>query len=182
MEPLGIYQIDLKNLSSDSCEYTYSLDDAFFAGLSASEIQKGNLNVSLEVKKIQKAFKLCFHIEGFVFVPCDRCLQDLRQDVNVDEEINVRFGAVPSEDDDLIVVSEEEGIIDVACLIYEFIVLQLPMVRMHAEGECDESMMETLSKHLCIVEDDMPFPDAEEKEHGETDPRWDRLREILNDN
>ena len=167
MEALGAYQIDLRNLSGDSHEYTYSLGDAFFAELSASEIQKGSLNVSLKLKKIQKSFNLYFHIEGFVFVQCDRCLQDLRLDVAIDEEVNVRLGAIPSEGDEVVVVSEKDGILDVAWLIYEFIMLHLPMVRMHAEGECDKEMIKALHKHQPVVDDDIEYPERKQpREHS----------------
>ena len=42
-----------------------------------SEVQKGKLTVELNVKKTSGFFLLDFQTEGFVIVPCDRCLDEI---------------------------------------------------------------------------------------------------------
>lgn len=182
---LNIYNIELKNMREDSCQYEYALTDRFFADIDAPEIQKGNLKVSLSVKKSIGIYILNFHIEGDVVVSCDRCLDDLTLPVNIDETLKVKFGSEYADNDEIIIVTEEEGCINIAWFIYEFVELSLPMKHVHAPGECNQTMAEALNRHLATSvteEEDYLADDDEEEESGETDPRWNELKKILDNN
>ena len=175
-------------------EYKYELNDDFFADIEAPDIEKGKLNVSLSVQKAAGAFVLDFVIEGEVIVTCDRCLDEMQVPVYTEDSMKVKLGPEYSDDDEIVIIPENEGIINVAWNIYEFIMLSLPMKHVHKEGECNKEMLETLSPLLRTdaqdddFEDD-EFPsdvDVEESEDSETkketDPRWDALKKILNNN
>ena len=124
---LDIYKVELKNMREDSAKYEYTLDNQFFADIDAPEIQKGKLKVDLSVKKSLGVYVLNFHTEGMVIVPCDRCLDDMELEVETDDSLKVKLGLTFSEEDDIVVVPEEDGYINVAWFIYEFIALSLPM-------------------------------------------------------
>ena len=68
--------------------------------------------------------------------------------VDIDDELKVKMGATFSDENDIVVVPEEDGYINVAWFIYEFIALSLPMKHVHAPGKCNKAMMGALSKHL----------------------------------
>ena len=77
--------------------------------------------------------------------------------------------------------------VNVAWFIYEFIELSLPMKHVHAPGKCNKAMMGTLNKHLCTSAEEESLDDADleeepEDESRETDPRWDDLKKILDNN
>lgn len=177
-------------MKENSCNYEYSLNDDFFAALETTDIHKGNLKVNLAVKKGIATFSLDFHIEGIVVVSCDRCLDDMEVPVDTDNSLKVKFGAAYSDDDEIITIDEEDGCIDVAWNIYEFIALSLPIKHVHAPGECNEEMMGALSQHLRVTsdEEDEELYDEEngenpdEGELREIDPRWNALKKILNNN
>ena len=80
MERIELYDIDLKNLRETSAVYSYSVGDEFFKLIEATGIEKGDLEVSVTVKKGIGAFKLNFHIQGFVIGICDRCLDEVEVD------------------------------------------------------------------------------------------------------
>ena len=180
-------------MSEDVCHYEYVLDNDFFISIDAPEIQKGKLRVALTVKKSMGVFVLNFHTEGFVVVPCDRCLDDMEIPVDIDDELKVKMGATFSDENDIVVVPEEDGYINVAWFIYEFIALSLPMKHVHAPGKCNKAMSSKLKKHTArstedgdeeyeddsveediAIDDDVPVA---------TDPRWDGLKGLLeNDN
>lgn len=188
MDRLSIYKVELKEMHADSCRYTYELDDAFFADIEAPEIRKGRLRAVLEVRKGIEVYRLSFHIEGTVVVPCDRCLDDLELAVDTDDRLTVRLGAAFRDEDDQVVVPEEEGFINVAWYLYEFIELSLPMQHVHPDGECNPAMMEALRSHLsveaCEADGEEDAGDGEDTDGmpGSTDPRWDALKKILNNN
>ena len=169
--------------------YDYHLDNQFFADIDAPQIQKGELDVQLTVKKGIGVFVLDFHTEGVVYVPCDRCLDDMEIPVDTDNTLKVKLGPEASEEDDeFITVDELDGFINVAWYVYEFIALSLPIQHVHAPGECNESMIEALNKYLrtdSTEEDDDDLEDEgsdESDESGEIDPRWNELKKILNNN
>ena len=171
---------------TDTAEYQYQLDNLFFAELDAPEVQKGKVDVTLKVRKTSGVYQLDFHTEGHVVVICDRCLDEMVQPIETDDRLRVKLGAEYSEDDDMVVVPEEDGYINVAWFIYEFIALSIPMKHVHAPGKCNKEMVDKLSKHLRTVndEEDDDFEDMEEAEEEprEIDPRWNELKKILDNN
>ena len=182
-------------MRESSREYSYKIDNQFFVDIDAPQIQKGELDVQLTVQKSIGVFVLDFHTEGVVYVPCDRCLDDVKIDINTDNIIKVKLGEEESEDEEFITVSEIDGFINVAWYIYEFIALSLPIKHIHAPGECNEAMLGALSKYLKTdanaddMDDDDDFEadraenaEAEDAESREIDPRWDALKKILNNN
>ena len=135
-------------MTENSADYEFSLTNQFFTDIDAPEIQKGKLQVQLNVKKTMGVYVLTFHIEGSVIVPCDRCLDDMELPVVTDDTLKVKLGATFSDEDDMVIVPEEDGYINVAWFMYEFIALSLPMKHVHAPGQCNKSMMGALNKHL----------------------------------
>ena len=187
------YKIDLKGMQADSCKYEFVLDNLFFANIDGPEVQKGKVNVVLVVKKTSRAFELNFQTDGMVWVPCDRCLDDMEQPVSSTDKLLVKFGHEYAEEgDNLIVIPEEEGEINVAWFMYEFIALAIPMKHVHAPGKCNKAMSSKLSKHLRTTPDDemdedsFVSEDSDELANDDTetavDPRWDELKKILDNN
>lgn len=188
------YKIDLKGMEADSCTYEFALDNLFFANIDGPEVQKGKVNVVLVVKKTSRAFELNFQTDGIVWVPCDRCLDDMEQPISSTDKLLVKFGHEYAEEgDNLIVIPEEEGEINVAWFIYEFIALSVPMKHVHAPGKCNKAMSSKLNKHLRTTPDDEMSEDTfapeeeselmnEETTEMPVDPRWDELKKILDNN
>ena len=185
------YKIDLKGMQSDSVKYEFVLDNLYFAHIDGPEVQKGKVNVELTVKRTSRAFELSFQTDGVVWVPCDRCLDEMEQPVSSSDKLMVKFGHEYAEEgDNLIVIPEEEGEINVAWFMYEFIALSIPMKHVHAPGKCNTTMTSKLSKHLRTnadedgdetfeaAGDDIVVEEAEEQ----TDPRWNELKKILDNN
>ena len=187
------YKIDLKGMQTDSAKYEFVLDNLYFAHIDGPEVQKGKVNVTLTVKRTSRAFELSFQTEGMVSVPCDRCLDDMELPISSSDKLMVKFGHEYAEEgDNLIVIPEEEGEINVAWFMYEFIALSIPMKHVHAPGKCNKAMTSKLSKHLRTTPDDemdedsfVP-EDSDELANDDTetavDPRWDELKKILDNN
>ena len=178
------YQIDLKNLSlADTYEFDYVLGDEFFESVDGPEVRQGEVSVSLSVVRMSSTFELNFHIEGVVSVTCDRCLEDMEVSVETTNKLVVTFGEAYAEiSDEQIIISEEEGFINIAWYMYEFIALAIPMKHIHDPGECNEIMASKL-KELCVDEINEDDEDKEPDENRRNeDPRWDALRNLIGDN
>jgi uncharacterized metal-binding protein YceD (DUF177 family) len=189
------YKIELRNLSSGVHEFEYELGNKFFIDIDGTEVQKGKVKVFLTLKRTSLMFEMNFRIEGVVFVPCDRCLDDMEWPVESKNRLVVKFGKeYMEESDEIVVIPEDEGAINLAWFLYEFIALAVPMKHVHPLGKCNKTMSSKLKKHVAkSTEDgeDYTLPnEAEDIPAGDdvpetTDPRWDALKgfiETENDN
>ena len=150
------YRIDLKGMKENHAHYDFLLDNAFFAAIDSPELQKGKVTVQVDVKKTAQAFELSFNSQGTVVVLCDRCLDEMDQEISSTDKIFVKFGAeYADEGDNLIIVPEDEGDINVAWIMYEYIALAIPMKHVHAPGKCNKTMSGILIKYLRTSAEDM---------------------------
>ena len=149
----------------------FDLKDSYFESLDDSELKQGALHVSVSIRKATGFFELLFHTEGTVTVTCDRCLDDMSQEIETDNRLIVKLGAVNSEEDDLITVSEDEGILDLSWIIYEFIVLAIPIKHVHAPGKCNPAMSQ-------VLEELSADRSSDEESAQPIDPRWSKLAEL----
>ncbi|MDH6341788.1 uncharacterized metal-binding protein YceD (DUF177 family) [Parabacteroides sp. PFB2-12] len=182
------YKIDLKNLPQGVHEYRYLLDNMFFVNIDGDEVQKGKVDVVLTLKRTSVAFEMDFELSGTVMVPCDRCLDDMELPVETKSRLVVKFGKEYAEEsDEIVVIPEEEGAINLAWFLYEFVALAIPMKHVHAPGKCNKSMSSKLKKHTASSsdeeEDDVVDTDnsLDEGQADATDPRWDALKGLLED-
>jgi len=182
------YKIDLKNMQQDVHTYEYLLDSLFFTNIGGEDVQKGKVNTKLTVSKIGEAFNLSFSFNGVVVIPCDRCLDDMDFPIDTSARLIVKLGRDYSEEsDEIVIIPEDEGIINLAWFLYEFVALAIPIKHVHAPGKCNRQMSTKLKKHLAKSDDDQSFgmdsaediiitDDDQEEEEEKTDPRWNILK------
>ena len=193
MGKFDIYKVDLKNLSPGVHEYEYFLENKFFVDIDGDEVQKGKVKVNLTVKRTSMVFDMNFQLEGIVYVPCDRCLDDMELPVSTQNKLVVKFGKEYAEEsEEIVIIPEEEGEINLAWFIYEFIALAIPMKHIHAPGKCNKAMSSKLKKHTARRADDEDEFDEEAADDivvdddaadMPSDPRWDALKGLVeNDN
>lgn len=185
------YKLSLKSMSvGETQAYEYKLDNEFFANIDGPEVQRGKVDVKLNVKRTTSVYELNFHLTGVIYIPCDRCLDDMEHEVNTDEELFVKMGAEYSEEsDNLLIIPEAEGELNVAWFLYEYIALTIPLKHVHPYGKCNKDMTARLHKMSAHRSDEEDFEDEiplfvdEETgniaaEEQETDPRWDALKKL----
>ena len=168
---LEFLKIDLKSLKEEDTSLEFDLDDKYFEALDDAEVKKGSLHVSVSIRKATGFFELLFHTVGTVIIPCDRCLDDMALPVETDNRLIVKLGSEYSEEDEVIVVPENEGILDTSWLIYEFVALVIPIRHVHAPGKCNAAMTKTLEELSADRSSD-------EESNQETDPRWEKLKAL----
>jgi uncharacterized metal-binding protein YceD (DUF177 family) len=181
---LKTYRVDLKKLSpATNYTFDYVLDSGFFEGVEGPEVEKGKVNVLLTVVRDLSTFELDFRLEGVITVTCDRCLEEMEIPIETKNRLFVTLGETNTETtDERIVVSEEKGFIDIAWYMYEFVALAIPMKHVHEPGYCNEVMAARL-REICVEE----LKEEDESSESEncsrkTDPRWDKLRTLMEDN
>ena len=165
------FKINLKSLAEEVTTLEYDLDNGFFESLDGSDLNSGSVHVSVSIRKATGFFELLYHTEGTVTVTCDRCLDDMDQPIETDSRFVVKLGTVNSEEGDVIIVDEDEGIIDTSWLIYESIVLAIPIKHVHAPGKCNPAMSQ-------VLEELSADRSSDEESNQPVDPRWSKLAEL----
>lgn len=184
MAKFSLYNISLKNLSEGVHVFDYDLDRKFFDAIDGDEVRKGNVKVTVKVRKTSSTFEFNFDLKGVVQVPCTRCMDDMNLDVDTQSRLIVKFGKEYSEEsDEIVIIPEEEGEINIAWFLYEFIALTIPIKHVHPTGECNRVVSSKLRKHRAVSTDDADDDDeisdddfSDEEESQDNDPRWDALK------
>ncbi len=161
----------MKGLKEGVMALEYDLDDTYFSAIEATEVSGGCVHTTVSVQRSAGYFELVISSEGFVRVACDRCLDEMEQPISTENRLLVKFGTEESEEDAVVVVDENEGMLDTAWLIYEFIALAIPVRHVHAPGKCNTAMMEALEEHSTDRSRN------EESTH-EIDSRWSALLKL----
>ena len=171
MYSLTPFHIDLNALGEGENSFTYKINGDYFEAIKAPEIQRGELEVSLTVYRVDDIFELHFHIHGVICIPCDICLDDMDQPIDAASKMVAKLGEDLSGDDDLVIIKDDEGILDISWYIYESIVLSIPIRHVHAPGKCNPVMIERL-KGLSATRS------SDGNSEKEIDPRWAALKKL----
>ncbi|MGC8866198.1 MAG: YceD family protein [Bacteroidales bacterium] len=171
MNPLKPYHIPFKGLSLGHHGYDFEIGHDFFESFEQSELQEGKVHVHLDLEKQERMLILDFGFNGEVEVVCDRCAYEYMQPIHGRQTVYVKFGEEEDEgsEDDIVFIPENAWEVDVSQIIYDYINILLPMQRIHpndADGNpgCNAEMLRLLD---------------ELKPPAETDPRWNALKGLL---
>jgi len=171
LKTLKEYKVSFADLKIGEHRFGFQVDSAFFEKFPESEILRANIKISLIMDKRENMLVLYFDINGDVEITCDRCLDEFRFPIKTKEKLIVKFGKEYEElSDDMIVIPTKTHHIDLQQHIYEYIMLSLPIQRIHpdlpdGESGCNQIMLH----HLNTV-----------NETHKADPRWDALRNLIN--
>ena len=173
MEKENTYLIPISGLALGKHSFQYEITDEFFKGMDYSEIQQGKVNVNLDIDREETMLTLTFDMEGTVRVMCDRCADEFDQPIESNQVFFIKLGTENAEEsDDVMVMPADQHDFDLTSLIYEFIILSIPMHRVHPEGQCNPEIIDMLNG----------MQEVEEEDEETIDPRWAALKDIkLND-
>ena len=171
---LETLKIDLKGLEEGVNHLEFDLDDTYFKEVDAPEVSQGSVHVSLDIVRTgEDFFTLDFHLAGIVMVPCDVCLEPMEQSIEAIERLEAKFGTENSEEDDLVTVAEDEGILDCSHgTSTNSIALAIPIKHVHAPGKCNPAMVRALEEYSAAR--------SGEEDEQAMDPRWEALLKLKN--
>lgn len=162
----------ISGLAEGDHDFSFELDQQFFASLEEPEVTRGKVNADVVLEKKPGVLALHFKLAGEIEVMCDRCLEPFMAGIESSQTIFVKSGDTPGEiEDNVIMIHKDDHEIEVGQLLYEFIVLGLPYRRIHPEDKrgipgCNPEMLKKIEDHS-----------TQQADH--TDPRWDVLKGII---
>lgn len=176
------YVIQFSGLKLGTHSFEFEIGKAFFESFEYSDIQDCMVNVKMDMEKSSTMLVLLFDVEGTVDFPCDRCLEPVSLPIEGNYRQVVKFSDYEesNEDDEIIILPTAEYEIDVKKLLYDFIMLSIPLKKAHEVGECDDELVAKLNDFLV---EELPEEDTEseiDEEDEEIDPRWQALKDLKN--
>lgn len=181
------YKLSLKPLAEGVHEFDYTLDKQFFANMEHDDVRDADLAVHLTVDHHNDIYRLKFDIAGTVTLMCDRCLDNLVLPIDTTYNINVEYGDDYNDDsDELLIIPASDNDLNVAYMLFDTVVLQIPIKHVHPMGQCNRAMSALLKKHRAgadAIEDELldTIDDDSSEASSATDPRWDALRGLASD-
>ena len=179
MKEIKKYDIGIAKLSNKKHEYDFELGDEFFKIFEQTIINGGNLTAHVVMDKSEHLLNLTFDIKGTVVLTCDRSLEEFEYPVDLTENLIMKFGPENLElDENLVQIVPETQTINVAQHLYDYIVLSVPMKKLHPRFADEETDPEAEG---ILIFSTKTGSDAEEEDNNDdeaTDPRWDALRNI----
>ena len=181
----------LKSMPEGSHEFDYHLDKRFFTNMESADIRDADLNIKLNVAYRSEVYDLTFDIAGTITLLCDRCLDELPFEVSTQYHVMVKYGDDYNDDaDDLLVIPESDNYLNVAYMIYDTVALTVPARHVHPLGKCNRAMSAILKKHRTRSGDEDAelenelideIDDIDSHPQASTDPRWDGLKQLAED-
>lgn len=179
MKAKSEYIIPFIGLKDGIHDYNFEIGVTFFESLECFDYSKVDVKVGLKLDKQSTMLVLHFDVKGDVVTDCDRCSDDVEVAIEGNYRVIARFTEEDYEEtEEIINLPASEHEIDVTNFIYEFIRLSIPSKIVHEEGQCNEEMLEQLSKYLVSEEPKDPSEGANANEDEEIDPRWAALNKL----
>lgn len=178
MEKFRFYNVSFSGLSLGQHEFEFHMAQPFFDLFDfEQDFREPHLKLKLVLDKKNNFLELDFKLEGSVETDCDLTNEPFRQEIKGESAVIVKFGEdYDYSDDEVWIIPQGEHTVNIAQMVYEMVLLALPLKRIHpdvASGKSHSEMLELLNRYS-----------IENKESGsgeqETDPRWEELKKLKN--
>lgn len=137
----GQYRLYLKEIPQGEFKEEYRLDNSFFADREQFELFGGEVVVSLEGSRTGDVYDVTFRLQGIVETLCTRCEDHLHYPIKGEFCAVIKLADEDGGDDDEeIIISREHPTLFLDQLLYSFVVLSLPLRRVHPEGKCNKEI------------------------------------------
>lgn len=165
--------IPFRGLKAGHHSFEYKIKKEFFDYFNYEDFIDTNINIHVDLLKKDTITELTYHINGTITVNCDLSGEEFELPISHKMEAILKFGPAFNNEDDIIVVLPQESYeFDISQHIYEGIILAVPQKRIHPGVKDGSLKSDTLEK----------LKEYNNQEKNITDPRWDKLKDLLTDN
>lgn len=165
------YKISLQTLEEGIHELTYKLDKEFIELQKIEDIIDANITITVIFTKRKTVHSMEISLNGNIQMPCDRCLDPMKLHIENIQTFIVKIAATDDEfadSEDVILINQDDKNIDLTQIIYENLMLSIPLKKTHEENKCNKQILSYLQKDKIT-----------EKKEQKNDPRWDSLKNIF---
>ncbi len=163
----------MSGLKVGAHQFEYKIDQTFLSHFEDAPVKEGLVQVKLDLDKRPSLISLDFTFSGFIQVACDRCLDHFELAIEGEKNILIKRAEKPREEGDIIFIRPETDEYNIAQLVYELIVLGLPMQNIHPEDENGESGCDPeILKYIQV-----DFSEENPEKESNSNPIWDQIQE-----
>lgn len=179
MKALRDFDIHIFKLSNGLHQYQFEIGDAFFKLFKNELVQQGKLTVDISLEKSDRMIQLQPIIQGIITLICDRSLEEFEEEIHSDRTMLYKFGEEEQElSEDVMVIHKDTQTINVASILLEFILLEVPMKKIHPKYR-EEFDDDDESELLVVYTSEADETEEEEPDNEEQiDPRWEKLKNL----
>jgi uncharacterized metal-binding protein YceD (DUF177 family) len=140
------FEIAFVGLKPGIHNFEYSISDAFFEKFGSQDFTNCLVQVKLCLEKNNGFMLLKFDILGSALVDCDRCGNELHQDLWDEFNVIVKLVDDPikmneqEEDPDIYYIGRTESLLHIEDFVYEFVNLSIPHQKMCKNNDAGESL------------------------------------------
>ena len=177
MRKLKEFTIPFVGLKQGNHQFEYEIDNKFFEHFNYDEFNSADVKVDVLLEKKSTMMEFTFRASGTVNVFCDLTNEPYDQPIDSELFLVVKFGQEYNDDnEDILILPHGEFEINIQQYIYELVVLAVPLKRVHP-GVLDGTLQSEVLEKL----EELSPGEKETKPEEDIDPRWDKLKNLLND-
>lgn len=140
------YIIDAQALQQSSFEFDLQVGMELFEAMEMTEFSAADYTFRVSGNKLtSNKLEITIEGEGSVVAQCDRCLDDLTLQAEAEGVMVVYFGDESKPFDGEEVTLQRGDELSIAQFVYDSIMLDLPIVRMHELEDCNPEMVARIS-------------------------------------
>jgi uncharacterized metal-binding protein YceD (DUF177 family) len=142
--------ISLAALKNGEHSFLFTLEGELFRENHYEDIHDADLKVIITFNKNSPILMFNFAIEGTLTVTCDRCGDDFKLKTKLERQLIVKTECREhQEEDDMVSLATGEKDLDIAPFVYQYVVLSLPMQRIHpinkdGQSDCNPEILKKL--------------------------------------
>lgn len=183
MDKFKHYNVSFAGLPLGKHDFEFYITQSFFDLYKfEQDFYNPNLKIHLTLNKKNTFLELEFTLTGELELDCDITNESFQESLNSNTSVIVKFGEeFDDSDDEVWVIPQGEYQLNIAQMIYEMILLAIPIKRIHPDvknGESHSEMLKLLEKY--------ELHDGEktesQAENEDIDPRWEQLKKLKNNN
>lgn len=173
MDKYRNYNVNFSGLKIGKHEFKFSIDQAFF-DLFETEKEFTNAKLDCDVLLERHSTFLDFKISisGTIDLVCDISNQEFSHPVSNEISLLVKFGEeYDDSNEEIIVIPHHESEFNVAQIIYEAVMLSVPMKKLSPNILENDEYQDLLEKFSPKIKE-------EKEDNEEIDPRWAALNKL----
>lgn len=181
------FVIPFVGLKLGETTFKFEIEDKFFTYFEGSEpITGSNVTVEMVLDKRTNMIVLTFYVQGTIKATCDRCLNEMDQELLDEFTVFVKFSQDADgmdEEEDVIFLPTNETHLDVAQLVYEFVNLSIPLQKGCKPEEiggpgCNKVVLEKLGYFGEGNQGKGKGDNKDDNNDDDIDQRWSALKKL----
>ncbi|SIT95885.1 Uncharacterized ACR, COG1399 [Epilithonimonas bovis DSM 19482] len=177
MDRFRNYDIAFSGLKTGKHDFKFEINQEFFDLFETErEFFNPEINIDVLLDKHTTFLEFYINVSGTVQLICDISNDEFSENISNDLKVLVKFGEeYDDSNEDIITIPHKDSEFNIANLIYEAVVLSIPMKKLAPSVRDNDEYQKLLDQYS-------PQITEEDEEEQSIDPRWAALKKLKDNN